>query len=143
ALKPDFAEAFNNRGTVFQKLNRLDEALASYNEAIALKADYAEAHYNRGLVLQELKRVDEALANYDQAIALKPDYADAYRNRAYCRLSVGRYKEGWSDHEWRWEAKDFPGKRPNIRVPPWRGEGLSGRHLVVFTEQGLGDIIQF
>jgi hypothetical protein len=93
--------------------------------------------------LGELKRFDEALASYDKAIALRPDHAEAFNNRAHSRLLAGRYKEGWADYEWRWETKNFPSKRPNIRVPTWQGEDLSGRHLLVFSEQGLGDAIQF
>ena len=143
ALKPDYAEAFNNRANALKELKRLDEALASYDKAIALKPDYAEAFSNRGNALMELKHLDEALASCDRAIALKPGYADAYLNRALIRLLVGRYKEGWADYELRWETKNYPSTRPNIKVPTWQGEDLSGRHLLVFTEQGLGDIIQF
>ena len=65
-------------------LKRHDEALASYDKAIALKPDYAEAYNNRGNALSELKRHEEALASYDKAIALKPDYAEAYNNRGDC-----------------------------------------------------------
>src|SRR5215469_11233944 len=143
ALKSDFAEAFCNRGGVLQELKRFEEALASYDKAIALKSDFADAFCNRGTALHKMKRLDEALASYDQAIALKPDYADGYRNRALARLLTGRYPEGWMDNEWRWQVKDFPSKRPNIKAPTWRGEDLSGRHLLVFSEQGLGDVIQF
>ena len=143
ALKPDYAEAFNNRGIALKELKRLDEALASYDKAIALKPGYADAFNNRGNALKELKLFDEALASFDKAIALKPDSADAYLNRALTRLLVGRYKEGWADYEWRWEAKTCLCARPNVKVPTWQGEDLSGRHLLVFTEQGLGDIIQF
>jgi len=148
ALRPDYAEAFSNRGNVLQGLNRLDEALGSYDRAIALRPNYAEAFSNRGNVLQELKRLEEAQASHDQAIALKPDHAEGYINRAYvnrahCRLLVGRYEGGWSDYEWRWGAKDFLSKQPDLKVPTWQGEDLSGRHLLVFSEQGLGDTIQF
>jgi len=143
ALKPDSAEAFYNRGAALQELKRFDEALATYDEAIALKPDYAEAFCSRGATLQALKRLDEALASYDKAIALQPDYADGYRNRALVRLLLGRYHEGWTDHEWRWRTKDFPSNRPNSKAPVWQGEDLSGRHLLVFSEQGLGDVIQF
>ena len=48
ALKPDFAEAYNNRGNALWDLQRPVEALASYDKAIALKPDYAEAYDNRG-----------------------------------------------------------------------------------------------
>jgi tetratricopeptide (TPR) repeat protein len=143
ALGPDYAEAFCSRGAALQQLERLDEALASYDKAIVLKSDFADAFCNRGAALQELKRLDEALASYDKAIALKPDYADGYKNRALVRLLTGQYHEGWTDNEWRWERKDFPSKRPNSKAPTWQGENLAGRHLLVFSEQGLGDVIQF
>jgi tetratricopeptide (TPR) repeat protein len=40
-LKPDYAEAFNNRGVTLKELNRIDDALANCDKAIALKPDYA------------------------------------------------------------------------------------------------------
>ena len=143
ALKPGFADAFSSRGVALRELKRFDEALTSCDKAIALRPDYAEAFSNRGNVLQELKRLDEALASFDRAIALKPDYAEGYMNRAHCRLLVGRYEEGWNDYEWRWGTKEFASKQPDLKVPSWQGEDLSRRHLLVFSEQGLGDIIQF
>ena len=116
--------------------------MASYDRAIALRPDYAEAFNNRGVTLQDLKRIDEALASYDRAIALRPHYADALTGRGLCRLLAGRFIEGWADHEWRWKSVTFAHhKRPGF--PDWQGENLEGRHLLVFSEQGLGDVIQF
>src|ERR1700693_2443758 len=40
-INPNSAEAFNSRGNVLKKMQRLDEALASYEQAIALKPIYA------------------------------------------------------------------------------------------------------
>ena len=57
---------------------RPEEALASYDRAIALKPDFAAAHNHRGNALRDLKRFAEALASYDKAIALKPDDAEAH-----------------------------------------------------------------
>src|SRR5438034_316926 len=44
-INPKAAYAHNSRGNALQELNRLDEALASYDKAIALKPDYAEAQF--------------------------------------------------------------------------------------------------
>jgi protein O-GlcNAc transferase len=92
-LKPDYAEAFNNRGVTLKELKRIDEALANCDKAIALKPDYAEAFNNRGVTLKELKRIDEALANCDKAIALKPDYAEAFNNRGNVLQDQKRFDE--------------------------------------------------
>ena len=42
--------ALNNRGNALKDLKRLDEALASYDRAIALNPDYAEAYWNKSLL---------------------------------------------------------------------------------------------
>ena len=99
ALKPDFAEAHNNRGTALHELKRLDEALAAYDRAIALKPDYAEAHNNRGLALKELKRPNEALAAYDRALALNPCFAEAHNNRGIALKELKRLDEAMASYD--------------------------------------------
>ena len=76
-MKPDYAEAHSNLGNTLKELGRLDEAEASYTQAIALKPDFAEVHYNLGGTLKKLGRLEEAEASYTQAIAVKPDFVDA------------------------------------------------------------------
>ncbi|WP_255532994.1 tetratricopeptide repeat protein, partial [Polynucleobacter sp. CS-Odin-A6] len=62
SIKPDYAEAWSNQGTVFSDLKRYDEAIASYKKALSIKPDYAEAWSNQGTVFSDLKRYDEAIA---------------------------------------------------------------------------------
>jgi len=58
-------------------------------------------------------------------------------------LRLGDYRGGWRDFEWRWKVEGFPSTRPNVKAAEWQGEKLDGRRLLVFNEQGLGDVIQF
>ena len=143
AFRPDYAEALNNRGVALGDLKRFDEALASFDRALMIKPDYAESFNNRGVVLRDLKHLDDALASYDHALALLPDYADALHNRGMTRLLGGHYREGWADYEWRWKGGDSPIPPPKIHAREWQGESLEGRSILVFAEQGLGDVIQF
>ena len=98
-LKPDFAEAYNNRAAVLQKLERLDEAMQGYDKAIQLKPDYAGAYYNRGNALKNLRQLNEALEDYDKAIQLKPDYTKAYNNRGAVLQDLGRLNEAVQSYD--------------------------------------------
>ncbi len=146
ALKPDFAEAHSNRGLALKELNRFDDALLSYDRAIALKPDFAEAYSNRGLVLQDRHQLDAALADFSRAIALKADFAVAYFNRAMASLMVGDYQNGWLDYEWRWQGDNGPIIKDvrHLAQPCWLGqESIAGKTILLHSEQGLGDTIQF
>ena len=67
-------------GNTLQELGRLEEAEASYKQAIALKPDLAEAHNNLGNTLKELGRVGEAIDSYIKALKIESDHAGAYNN---------------------------------------------------------------
>ena len=65
---------------MLRELEKLDEAEASYRQAIALKSDYAAAYSNLGNTLQELGKLNGAEASFRQTIALKLDDATAHYN---------------------------------------------------------------
>jgi tetratricopeptide (TPR) repeat protein len=99
AKVPNSAAIYNNRGVALQAMRRHDDALASFDKAIALKPDFAETHSNRGAVLQKLKRYEDALASYDKAIALKPDYANAHHNRGSILKILRRHDDALADYD--------------------------------------------
>jgi tetratricopeptide (TPR) repeat protein len=143
-VRPDHADALSNRGNALKELKRLDEALASYDRALAMRPDHADALSNRGLALHELKRFDEALASYDRALTVRPDYADAHCNVASTRLLTGDFDRDWPEHEWRWKNDSFTSTRRNLAQPLWLGvDAIDGKTILLHSEQGFGDTIQF
>jgi tetratricopeptide (TPR) repeat protein len=84
---------------VLAALGRAEDAVASYDRAIALKPDYAEALHNRGNAFAMLGRAEDALASFDRAIMLRPDYAAALLNRAQILKRLGRSREAINGFE--------------------------------------------
>ena len=91
-MRPTVA-AYINRGNVLRELKRTEEALESYDRAIALNPHYAEVYNNRGSALQELGRFDEAAASYQRAIGLKPEYAEPHSNLGVVLTKLRRLDE--------------------------------------------------
>ncbi|MDJ0536648.1 MAG: tetratricopeptide repeat protein, partial [Xenococcaceae cyanobacterium MO_207.B15] len=59
---------WNNLGITLVDLGKLEEAVASYDQALKLQPDYPDAWNNRGNALWKLGRYEEAVASYDQAL---------------------------------------------------------------------------
>ena len=143
-IKPDYAEAHNNLG-ILLKVRRPPEAEAAYRRALEIKPDYADAHINLGNLLKDSKRLPEAEAAYRRALEIKPAYADARFNLSHLLLTLQRYHEAWPLYESRFDPKKENNvvKLPELSYPQWQGESLVGKSLVIWPEQGFGDLIQF
>lgn len=143
-LRQDYAAAYTNRGNVLAKQARLNEALVDHGKAIALNPMFAEAYSNQGNVLQQMARIDEALASYDKAIQLKPDFVNAHWNKSLALLLGGDYTNGWLLYEWRWRSRSLSSNKRCYAEPIWLGDALlDGKTILVYPEQGLGDVVQF
>jgi tetratricopeptide (TPR) repeat protein len=154
ALAPESAEALTDRGVALHELARraagsakmrqLEQALASYDAALRVQDDFAEALANRGAVLYDLLRFDEALACYDRAIALRSDYADAHFLKGLASLVTGDFERGWAGYEWRGKAASLRRVQRHFAQPLWLGEeDIGGKTILLHSEQGFGDSLQF
>jgi len=153
ALNPGSAADWISRGAVLQSLGRLDEAIASYDKALLCQPNFPEAYANRGNALKEMGHADAALgqdaaahfdaaeAAYTKAAELNPRFAEAPMARGLLRLTRGDWQRGFEDYEHRTDAGE-PTYEP-LDAPRWDGEMRPSTRLVLVTEQGLGDGIQF
>ena len=142
-LKPDYAEALTNRGNVLREIGQAEAALADHDRAIALQPASAAAYNNRAGAWRDLSRFDEAIADYERAIDRDPGYADARANLALTQLLLGDWARGLEGYELRFRKAKNVVARPNHPAPEWYGEALAGRSLLLYAEQGAGDVIQF
>ena len=146
ALRPQFAEAHSNLGNALQSQGNLEDAIAAYGQALALRPDFAQAHVNCGMALHCRGDRAAAIAAYQQALALDPANAGAHANLAMALLAQGDYDQGWIEYQWRWRTGKI--QRPALmdRLPAWDPAGpplAPGEPLLLLSEQGLGDVLQF
>ena len=122
----------------------LDGALACAGRLAALAPDNALAMNNIAMAMKEAQRWDDAERCAARACELAPDDASYRFNLAIIQLVRGNYAAGWRGHEARWDgAGELRGRLPALPGPRWQGEPLAGKTLLVWGEQGLGDVLQF
>ena len=97
-LKPDYADAYTNRGVVRYHKGDLDGAIKDYNEAIRLKPDDADPYANRGVARYKKSDLDGSIKDYNEAIRLKPDYANAHYSRGLSRFKKSSFDGAIKDY---------------------------------------------
>src|SRR5262249_28107656 len=78
---------------------RANEALESFERALALRPALPEALNNRGIALQSLGRHAAAVESFDAALKLNPGYADARANRGHSLLTLTRYADALASYD--------------------------------------------
>jgi Tfp pilus assembly protein PilF len=141
---PNNISALLNRGISLYQLNRLIEALASFDRVLALQPKNVNALYNRANVLSELRRFDESLAAFAETLVQDPKHANAHWNESLTRLLLGDFEIGWKKYEWRWMTESQKHQWRDFAQPIWLGaEPLVGKTMLIHSEQGYGDTLQF
>ena len=146
-LDPSVADVWCNLGLTYFGLEEFVSAERAFRHAIALDASHAASHTNLGNALISVLQPDEALLHLERGVELAQSSTHSLWNLALAYLLLGSYSKGWEYYEVRFENDDFEqvtiptsGRRlrdladaPRLGQPP----------LGVWSEQGLGDAIQF
>ena len=98
-LKPDYAAAYCNRGSIHYALGDHGAAIQDYNQAIHLQPDRVEGYFNRAVTKFQMQAYADAIRDYDAALARKPDYADAYVGRAHANFAMHQYADAIRDYD--------------------------------------------
>ena len=167
AQQPENADAFNHLGNAQLGLNRFADAARAYERALALRAGFVDARCNLANVHLAQNQPEEAQKHLRAAARLGGAAANLNRgttqlngvmtqldgppaksasiefNLSIALLVSGQWHEGFGKYERRWdtEQKAF---RKQFSAPLWLGrESLAGQTILLWSEQGIGDTLQF
>ncbi len=139
-IAPDYSDCMYNLANLHADIGEDEMAEKLLKKALSIvpKAIY----YNSlGVLYQSQGAFEKAADCYQKAIKIKPDYHACLNNLALVKLTLGDYETGLACYEHRSAIVNLQSK--NINLPIWQGEDLNNKRIVVITEQGCGDNIQF
>ena len=141
---PNHPDCLNNLGLSLQAIGKTQAAIERFQQAIQHKPDFADAHSNLGTAFAELGNFNAALENYSKCLKLNPNHPDGNNNLSISLLLNGNYQSGWTHYEWRHCTKHPSLPHAAASTERWNRPYLkSDEKLLIISEQGLGDTIQF
>jgi len=57
------------------------------------------------------------------------------------KIATGDWEEGWPHYEWRWRLEGWAPFRDRFSETKWTGQDLAGKTILLYGEQGYGDVI--
>lgn len=164
AIEPHLADAHALRGAILIKRNRPADAVAALDRALAIAPERGTIHIDRGLALHAVGRYAEAFEAFDRGCRTDGDNPHVQFVIGLIDLLHGRWEEGLRRYERRLEVPGLsllhrrflstgsdidrrfkaPQQNPELSAfPRWNGEPTNGEPILIETEQGIGDAIQF
>ena len=141
ALGPPPAVYRTNLHQVLTMLGRYAEDERELRAAAAAEPRSPAVLAALGQNLINQGRLDAGLECCNAALAIDADHLDARLGRALANFLAGRYAAAWPDFRWRRRHGTWRGL--NVTGREWKGQDLDGQSILLYGEQGLGDVIQF
>lgn len=142
-LNPSFNLPHRNLAAMYDGRDDPERAVAHLNRSLELLANDLDGWVNLSNIRRRAKDYTGALAAADRAIQMDASNPNAHGNRGLALLSLGDYKQGFAEYEWRWRCDNFSSPQRDFAQPMWDGSDPTGRIIYVHTEQGYGDTLQF
>ena len=144
ALNP---EVWCNLGLAYYGAEDFVSAERSFRHTIALDSKHSPGYQNLGNTLINVLRAEEAIEILEKGLELDSSSTHSLWNLSLAYLLLGRYKEGWRYYEARFNCPDFEDVTPPTSGPALQSleeaPSVDEEPVVVWGEQGIGDVIQF
>ncbi|MGN1289593.1 MAG: tetratricopeptide repeat protein [Bradyrhizobium sp.] len=142
-LRPDNAAAQLGLARALAMLELSDFADDVFRDLIASAPDYIDAIVDFGWLLSDTNRHDAGITLLRDALERYPMRAELRAVLAVCLFGVGSWSAAWAEYEGRLSDPRVSKHLVSTDRPRWQGEDFAGRTILLQSEQGFGDTLQF
>ncbi len=129
--------------TTLVRARKFTDAETKIQQLLKLAPQYPPSYLIAGMCYVQQTKFTQAEQMFKHALSLDSECANAHFYYSMVLLTKGHFSQGWQEFEWRWQKPDFTSQKRDFAQPLWDGKPLNGKTLLVHTEQGIGDSLQF
>lgn len=146
-LKKNHIMAHYHCGLIYFKNKNFKEAINSFNICLNIDNKFFYSFLNLGHIYLRIGKFREALSNYNKVLELDKNNISSKFNISWCNFALNNLDDAYKYYEFRREKLEPNKKLSNVinkfKSNEWNGENLENKKILIVSEQGLGDNIQF
>ena len=142
-LNPKNFDALLNIGVTYRKLSNNSKAIEYFERSLKDNPNKSIVFYNLGSVYEEECDLEKAMFFFKKAISLNNKDYDSIHAFSLCQLTIHNFNDGLINYELRWLKSGFEKYRYKHISKIESLNSISGKKILVWYEQGMGDTIQF
>ncbi len=140
---PFLVDAYNGLYLIYKQHLDFVKARKILELGCSTNPQVASLHNNLANVCFASGDYQGALAAYNAALTIAPKFPEASVGKGMIHLLKEDFEHGWPEYEHRLQLPFYQNFLKNLNVPFWDGTPAKDKTLLIWTEQGLGDAIQF
>ena len=142
--------SYYHKGLIYMARDNFDEAIKYFQICIDIDEKFIPTLLNLGNIFLRKNEFKKSIFYYEKILNTTSDktYSNLARfNISWNQLAEGNFDEGFKNYEIRKEKNNIKIKIKEIidkcSCNEWQGEDLNNKTILILSEQGLGDNIQF
>jgi tetratricopeptide (TPR) repeat protein len=150
ARAPDYIDAVIDFGSLLNDLGRHTEAVELLRDAFTRHPGQGELDSALTVSMfpirdsaDDVGEQAKAISAFRDALTRHPDRAELHTMLSFCLFAVGDWPAAWAEYEWRLKDPQVNKKLLRTDRKCWDGEELVGKTILLQSEQGYGDTLQF
>jgi tetratricopeptide (TPR) repeat protein len=144
-IEPLAVALWNDCAVVAEAFCNLDEN-ATAERLLQLVVDrqpnFVPALQQLGRMMVLKGDLDRSIELMSKVVELDPNQGDAQTSISLTLIARGEYEAGWARHHWRWQRSGCE-PRWELPMPDWDGQKIDDGGLLIWREQGIGDMVMY
>jgi tetratricopeptide (TPR) repeat protein len=142
-FRPGMANAHHILGTLLNDKRELREAAEAFRAALRTDPRQIDSYVELARALRTLGDIDGVAATLAAGLAIAPNHPTLRVFAAEVEFSRGQLRDAWQNYRYRFQSIENRVTAKNYALPQWEGSDLSGKSILIWTEQAPGDEIMY
>jgi tetratricopeptide (TPR) repeat protein len=146
-LNYNHTDAHYHKGLIFFYSKKYEESIKSLEICKKLNNQFYPPFLVLGHIYRETKNFKKAIENYKKFLEKYPDDTTSKFNLAWSYFALSDFENAFKFYEYRSNKIKLNQKtielKDKLNPIEWNGENINNKKILIISEQGIGDTIQF